>query len=209
MPPLTSAPFEALSANTTSANADLRPRLLAGTASCFFLIFSVFARRYESSSLTARWGCGDGYDKFVLSVGFFLLDDRCLYNFHHTPLDRRTSSRHSDSPFVMSSSLMVSPFPLTVPHSSHKPREKHINRTQYCGFSRTISTHDRINAFREITIEMPHPLKVNNLQVCYRKRLCHIVEHYSKSPIQNATSITITSVRIHFLKFSQKFRNPT
>ena len=61
MPPLTSAPFEVLSDNTTSANADLRPRLLAGTASCFFLIFSVFARRYESSSLTARWGCGDGY----------------------------------------------------------------------------------------------------------------------------------------------------
>ena len=58
---LRSAPFGVLSVNTTSANADLRPRLLAGAVSCFFLIFSVFARRYESSLLTARWGCGDGY----------------------------------------------------------------------------------------------------------------------------------------------------
>ena len=61
MPLLLPASFVFASDNTTSANADLRPRLSTGLGSCFFLIFSVFARRYNSSALTSRWGCGDGY----------------------------------------------------------------------------------------------------------------------------------------------------
>lgn len=62
MPPLLPASFEFASDNTTSANAGLRPRLSTGLCSCFFLIFYVFARRYNSSAITSRWGCGDGYN---------------------------------------------------------------------------------------------------------------------------------------------------
>ena len=61
MPPLLPASFEFASDNTTSANTGFRPRLSTGLGSCLFLIFSVFARRYNSSAITSRWGCGDGY----------------------------------------------------------------------------------------------------------------------------------------------------
>mgnify|MGYP004654404637 CR=1 FL=1 len=29
---------------------------------CFFLFFSVFARRHNASEFTSRWGCEDGYE---------------------------------------------------------------------------------------------------------------------------------------------------
>lgn len=61
MPPLLPASFEFASDNTTSANTGFRPRLSTGLGSCFFLIFYVFARRYNSSAISSRWGCGDGY----------------------------------------------------------------------------------------------------------------------------------------------------
>lgn len=61
MPPLLPTSFEFASDNTTSANTGFRPRLSTGLGSCFFLIFYVFARRYNSSALTSRWGCGDDH----------------------------------------------------------------------------------------------------------------------------------------------------